>query len=262
MKLRLFALMVVCIAFSGINTTAQDTIFISLNIETTELQTGQEYEITILAENVTNLWGSDLSIRYNPTNLYVIGTRSGSPISQGNFIGDAPTLIVRNGVEDDLVRYTISRLGSAVEPVSGTGAIGTFRIYPLAPGTTQITFANAQLSAITGEQDGERTTGAIDFTPILLELNITGDPVPPPPEITATPNPTPTSIIEAVESTAEPTESDIVNVTRAPTEVPTDVEVASGDSGSSSLLFVAIGFVIVGIIGLVVLFLIWRRNQQ
>lgn len=242
--------------------SAQETTFISLNTETTALQTGQEYIVTILAENVTDLWGAELSIRYDPTILYVIGTESGSPVTTGNFIGDAPTLVVENGVGGGLVDFTIARLGREVEPVSGTGAVGTFRIYPLAPGTTQLTFANASLQSIIEEANGDRAGQSIEFTPVLLEVTVTGDPVDPPPEVTATPPPTATPI--NAEFTAEPEATELVNVTRAPTEQPQiENEPPAETSGMTfGLLEVAIGLVVVGIIGLFVLVVLARGSRK
>ena len=56
---------------------AQDGAFISLNTDTTTLQTGQIYEVRVSVENVTNLWVTSFEISYDPKAIYIMGTRAG-----------------------------------------------------------------------------------------------------------------------------------------------------------------------------------------
>jgi hypothetical protein len=95
---------------------------------------------------------------------------------------------------------------------------GTFQIIR-SRGTTTITFRQAELLTATFTGEGEERIGTgsspVPFTPTLLELTISGDPVEPPSEATATPEPTatPDTFSAAVVPTGEPT---LANVTRAP----------------------------------------------
>lgn len=256
-------LALVCLGILSVSqVTAQDEVFISLNAATLDLQTGQEYEIQIQVENVVDLWRVTSAIQYDPALVYVIGTVSGSPVTVGDFIGSAPTLTARNRVNDDALQYTVSRLGSAVDPVSGTGVVGTFRIYPIAPGTTQLLFTDASLGQLVTAADGTRGTNDVPVTPILLELTITGEPVPIPDEATPTPAPTTTPILAQPDSTVEPappTEEPLVNITRAP---DTTAEEALPAEPNNSLIVIAVVLVVVALFGLVALFFLYRRSQQ
>jgi hypothetical protein len=187
---------------------AQDQATLSLTTSTTALQTGQEYEIAIRLDNAPDVWVTSLEITYDPSVLYILGTRSGSPIRQGDlFAPPEATVVVRNSVQADRMVYTISMLAPAA-PARGSGVVGTFRIYPLTSGTTQLTFSQADLTALTFTGEGAERTGSnpqpVAFTPVLLEV-------------------TPAT-------------------------------------GPSSALLVAIAAVVIGAMGLAVLFLIARRR--
>jgi len=256
-------LLIVCMSLLTVSqVTAQDEVFISLNAATADLQTGQEYEIQIQVENVVDLWRVTSAIQYDPALVYVTGTVSGSPVTVGDFMSSAPTLTARNQVNDEMLQYTVSRLGSTVDPVSGTGIVGTFRIYPIAPGTTQLLFSDASLGQLVTADDGTRSTIDLPVTPILLDLTITGDPVPIPDEATPTPAPTTTPILAQPDTTVDPnppTEEPLVNVTRAP-EAPTD-EIPPAES-NNSLILIAVLLVVVALVGLVALFFVYRRSQK
>lgn len=268
--LALFALLLVCIP----GTAAQSTL-IALNIDNPDLQTGQYYDVQITVENVTGLWLADVAIAYDPAQLYIQGTRSGSPVTPGPFIDANNRLVVQNRVRDGQIEYTVSLVAPA-EPVSGTGVIGTFRIYPLAPGPAQLVFTSGELLGLeyTTDEEGRRDiedTPALDFTPILIDLSVSGDSVDIPPEVTATPPPSLTPIAaeatdEAVNTaTPEPT---LANVTRAPQTVTatiTDaaaVEEPPASADLSPLLPVVIGALVISGLGILLLLVLWLRGRR
>lgn len=62
--------------------------------------------------------------------------------------------------------------------------LGSFRIYPLAPGTTRIVFTRAALDKAIFEQRNGRRVGvgseSVPVTKVALELTFTGRPADPP----------------------------------------------------------------------------------
>jgi len=238
---------------------AQEETLLSLQSETSALETGQTYTVNIVVEDVAALWGVDLQISYDPQKIYVIGTRSGSPVTVEDFL-EGRTFVARNAVESGLsqINYTVTRLGAETAPVSGSGIIGSFEIYPLQAGETDIRFSAGTMVQL----DEERRTGEITFTPVLLPLTITGETVEPPSEATATPMPTatidPNLLPEG--ATEEPAPTELVNATPIPREeAPAADEPA--ESTEIPLLPIAIGLIGVGAVGLLILLLAYRRNR-
>ncbi len=207
------------LCLSGRSVSAQSETLLVLSAPQTTLSTGQFYEVTIGVENVASLWLADLEIAYDPSQIYIAGTKAGRPIQLGSFVTPPDlTAVIRNSITNKRLVYTVSLLNPA-DPMVGSGTLGTLRIYPLQAGDTQMTFSQAQLTTLTfTDQDGQRRPGApqiVPFTPILLELHIQGETVAAPDESTATPLPTPTLEVQqplTIVSTATP----LVNVTRAP----------------------------------------------
>ncbi len=245
---------------------AQATTFLSLNLDATTLQTGEIYTVQVVVENVSNLWIADVEISYDPTQLYVFGTRAGSPVEAGSFLRDNPILAPRNRVNENTVQYTVSLLAPA-EPLQGTGVIGTFRIFPLRAGTTQLQFQRAELTGVIFQETSEGRVASdpidIAFTPVLLDLSLQGEDVPVPPEVTATPRPSPTTIAEATEEafasvTPEPTLPNITRVPVTPTPAPEVPTVLT----ANPLALVALVVVVITGIGLLVLLVIYLRRYR
>jgi hypothetical protein len=244
---------------------AQEGAFISLNAETTTLQTGQVYEIQIVVENVVDFWATELQIGYDPTALYIIGTQSGSPVQPGALLAGRQTLVPRNRIERDALFYTVSLLAPE-EPINGTGVIATFRAAPLRAGTTQLVFRQANLTAVTFQDTGSgRVAGepqALAVTPVLLELSAQGDPVEPPSEATATPQPTSTPILaEADDESTPEAGATLANITRAPADIPAPLPDSAASQTSPVLLGVAAVMLISGM-ALTALLLVYLRRYR
>jgi hypothetical protein len=245
--------------------SAQQPATLSLEIASTDVQTGQYYDVNLRVDGITELWVADFQIHYDPALLYVVGTKAGSPIQQGALFTPGLSVVMRNFVESDTLIYTISQLAPA-DPISGGGVVGTFRIYPLAPGMTQVLFSRVEVTHITFVETDQGRVGTdpqpIPFTPVLLELNITGSPVPAPSEATATPTPSPTPVPVIPEgvATEEPT---LVNVTTAPrTPEPPATLVVPAESSSSSSLAIAVLITTAAGVGLVVILIVYWRSRR
>lgn len=262
--MRLICLLLLLLVIGGLlpSVSAQDSATsLSLTAETNALQTGQEYIVSINISGAPATWSANLEIAYDPSLLYIMGTQAGSPVRPGSFYAPPESsVVVRNAVNGNRLVYTISMLAPA-ESVSGGGTIGTFRIYPLAPGAATLSFHQAQVTTVSTSTDagGNRLTTSeeITFTPVLLELSISGSPVEPPSEVTATPPPTETPLpVQPAIATQQP---GLVNATAAPVTTPDAAAPASPDN--QTLLVIAIGAMAVGAVGLVVVLLLWRRAQ-
>lgn len=244
-------------------------ITISLDSASLELQTGKEYEINIWLDNAADVWLVNAEIAYDPALVYIMGTKSGQPVRQGPLFDINQSIIVRNAVQSNQLIYMLSMLAPGA-PVSGSGIIGTFRIYPLAPGDAQLTFSRVTLNKVTQTLDANGTpvsteTEDLPFVPAMIQLKITGNPVPIPSEATATPAPTETPFLATAQSiTLEPT---LINVTAAPrstleaTPVPGIASDAS-EPAASPLPLIAVALVVIGGLGLIVLFVMYRRSRR
>lgn len=245
--------------------TAQTNTIIAVQSDVTDVQTGRYYTLNLIIRDVTEVWQIDTQIEYDPNLVYVVGTVSGSPLTAGDFFSGEPALVIRNTVNAGTITYTHSLLAPG-NPKSGSGTIATFQVYPLSAGTTQIRFNTADLTKVNYVEtsDGNRevdSTEALTVSPAFLELNITGETVPPPDE--ATPTPAPTATTGFIETNGDvDEEATLVNVTLAPeTPVPLELIPELEDGGQGlPILPIAIGLLVVGLIGGVGLFMMSRRQ--
>jgi hypothetical protein len=269
MKIRQILLYSFLLSFVVISSlyAQESSTLLQLSSDTSTVETGQRYIVRIEVHAVTELWATNLLIQYDPQHIYVVGTKSGSPVNFGEMMREGGNTIFNSvNEETDQLNYAASMFNPA-NPVSGTGVIGTFEIVPLLAGTTQLTFVRADVLTVDFEYDnnGQRLGGNpldIEFVPVLLELNITGDPATPPPEATATPQPTatidPALLPGDITQEVEPT---LINVTAAAANsVPETIEIPSG-GGISPLILFSIVMIILAGSGLIGLF-IYVRNKQ
>jgi hypothetical protein len=266
------ALFALCMcALSVFPARMQGQPLLRLETTTTELKTGQYYDVNITLSDAPEIWLTSIDISYNPDSIYVIGTKSGSPVSQGAFFAPESSVVVRNAAVNRTVQYTVSLLAPANQ-ASGSGVIGSFRIYPLKAGKTELRFSRASVSTVTFVQENGQRVGKdpreVKVTPVLLDLNITGDTIPAPAEATATPLPTNTPDVAAVppqqNATQQPT---LENATAAPAGASTPtalstMAVPETTSGSSSPLGLALVLVLVSGVGIVVLLVVWLRRRR
>lgn len=270
---RLIALLVLCLWAAGA-VTAQDNEplpQVSLRTDETALMTGQFYTVRIDVDGIDRLWLADVEVEYDPEALFVVGTDSGSPVTAGDLMPSASAITIFNRAADGTLKYTRSMLAPA-EPVSGSGTLGTFRIFPLQAGDVQLRFTLADMLYVefTETEAGERVGNdpeRLDVQPVLLVLSITGDTVTPPPEQTATPTVTPTdepTITAEAAQTATPSVTPLVNVTAAPV-TPTPLELipeleAEDGAGVDPIIPVGIALVVLAGLGLLALFITGRRR--
>lgn len=251
----------------GLNTAAaQDQVVVRLDIPNTALQTGQFYDVAIRIENAPQFWALDLTLEYDPDVIYVVGTKSGSPVAAGELFGGVSSIVVQNRVEAGQIRYMVSKVGETA-PAEGSGVIGTLRIYPLMAGETRLQFPRLQAVALSSYDPNATnvTTSDINVVPARLELTVTGNPAEPLSEATATPLPTETpqqgiALPTLAVPTEQPTLENIVFATSTPTaltmqEVPTAPD-------NSGIALVAALLIAVGVVGLGGLLLVRGRGRK
>ena len=261
--LRFAVLIGMSLLFGIMPTLAQNNTILALKSDTTAVETGQYYPLTLYLQDVSEVWQINAVIEYDPTLVYVIGTIAGSPMSAGDFFSEDPAIVIRNGVKSGQITYTQSLVAPAT-PKTGSGIVASFQIYPLSAGTSQIRFTTAELKKVnfTQNTDGSREVSSTEDIPVLpafIELTITGETVPPPDESTPTPEATATSELggRGEDATAEPT---LVNVTLAPDAPPTLIPELDVEGDSLPILPIALGLLVVGILGGIGLFVSSRRR--
>jgi hypothetical protein len=265
-------MIILCVAFAWMATSlAQDNQpILSLDMETTNLQTGQEYFVNLRLSNADNIWLVSVELSYEPEHLFIFGTSSGSPMNQGELFPFDQSIEVFDLVQGASLRYLVSRIAPA-EPINEDGLVASFRIYPLQAGTVDISFADAELNRVvfTTDAQGQRIPSApetIRPAVTVLTLNISGDTVEAPSEATATPTITPSpdapnrggtlQVDATLEVVAIPTVSPTETMENSPSEAsPTE-------SSNQGIFILAIVLVIGAGIGLIALFVFWRRGRN
>jgi hypothetical protein len=183
---------------------------LALMTASTALQTGQYYDVTIAFEVVPEVWLVSAEIVYDADMLYVYGTKSQSaPVTPGSFFDTTLSVVIRNLVFDEKIRYLISLVAPA-EVAKGSGVVGTFRIFPLASGTTTLSLVNVEAASVQFARSGDQLSASnpspVTLTTRDLTLTITGEQVTPPPEPSPTPytppSPTPFATIDSTEAAA------------------------------------------------------------
>lgn len=268
--LRRFTIWLIFLTFGGVlSLQAQNDTLILFETETSTLQTGQYYTLSLSIRDVSEIWQANIEIAYDPQLIYIIGTKAGSPMKPDAFMPSEQSIVIRNSVTADQINYTQSLVAPAI-PLSGGGAVATFQIYPLSAGTTQLTFRKANLAKVnyTENADGSRNvigTELLPVLPVLLDLTITGDTVLPPSESTATPQPTPTVDPERIQAVLDETEeATLVNITLTPLPASTlglipDIEADTG--ASDSFLPIAIVLLVIGLLGIVGMLGVYFRRR-
>lgn len=183
------------------------------------VEAGQTVAVSVVIEGVSDLFGAEFHLQFNPAYLEVVDAdpgKDGVQIQDGDFLN--PEITAQNQVDNNAgtVDYAISQM-SPTEPVNGSGTVATITFIAKAAGTSDVTFTDVLLSDSTGRlitesvQNGAVTiTGSAEPSPTPTEPPATEAPTdtPPPasPTTTAEPgDPTPTTAPATPTATPEPT---------------------------------------------------------
>jgi general secretion pathway protein D len=107
---------------------------------------GANFTVTLQANGTTDLYSASMRVKYDPKALKLVGVERGGLLAMD---GQQPLFTRNIQSESGEASIHITRLPGA-GGVSGAGALATFTFQAIAPGATEITFA--ELSARTSQQ--------------------------------------------------------------------------------------------------------------
>jgi len=203
---------------------AQDTMVV---VGSGALDVGATTTVNISVENVTDLYGLEVHLTFDPALLEVEDAdtdAAGVQIQSGTFL--SPDFVAQNAVDQAAgkIDFAIAQMPPH-EPVSGSGVLATITFKGKAAGTCALGFSNVILSdrngnAInTGTRDGSVTVNA--DTPTLTPTSTPDTPTPTSTSSpTPTPSPTPTS---GPTPTPSPTPTSSPTPTPSPTLPPSSI---------------------------------------
>lgn len=189
---------------------------------TIEVAPGQTVDVAVNVENVTALYGFDITVAYDPTIIEVVDldpNLDGIQLALGLFLD--PGFVIFNQADNSLgqLRLVMTQLDPS-EPKTGDGALMVIRFQALQAGKSPILLLAGQLAQRNGDTFFPQLVGGqlsvtalgqpIVFTPIPSQN--AGTPLP-----TTTPALLPTTTKEPAAATATPTNQP---ATAAPTATP------------------------------------------
>ena len=190
---------------------------ISFSPASVSLDFGGEAWVTILVNEVVNLYGADVRLAFNPAIVEVVDAIPGAPVSLQ--VGDMPypDFVIKNEADNaaGTIWYAVTQL-SPREPVSGSGILASVHIRGKGEGTTSLSFTNHDL--VTREGLGIPNSASTCFIQVgsVWPTSTTT----PTFSATATPSRTATtgpSLTPTVGPSATPTRTATVTRTRTPT---------------------------------------------
>lgn len=174
-------------------TTLQDaTTIVLLEPSTATVNVDETVVVNIRIEDVTDLFGADVRLSYDPTVVEVVDANTlvpGTQIASGDFpdISSGMGFVAQNTVnaEEGTIGYAMTLLSPA-EPVSGRGTLASITFRGQASGDSAVNFTSVLLSDVNANQIPANKTGgtvAVTSGPAATET--------PTPEPAATETPTP-----------------------------------------------------------------------
>jgi hypothetical protein len=198
-------------ASEGVNVTMQSGVVIKLEPASTTLNVGETVKVSIVVENVTNMNGIDVQVKFNPAVLQAQDGNSGSDGIQLEAVTSflPPDFPVKNEIDNGagLAHYAVVLLTSS--PANGTGTVASITFEAIADGASELTFINSDLVSADNAQ-------AIPVTPVNGQVTV-GSGGGTTPVDTPVPTPTPT-----LGSGTMPTDTPMPTPTSWPGTIPTD----------------------------------------
>ena len=154
---------------------AQGSTTILIHEPSSNVNVGDTVTVDIKIESVTDLYGVDVRLSFDPALLEVQDAEPGTTgvqIQKGAF--PAPECVIKNEADNSAgtIWYAVSQM-NPTEPVSGAGVVASITFKGLAEGTSSVDFTYHKLV----ERDGEPITpttvysGEITVNPVVdLEL--------------------------------------------------------------------------------------------
>jgi LysM repeat protein len=185
----------------------QGSASVSLDPSTTTVSVGETLIVNIQIQDVTDLFGADVRLQYDPTIVEVVDANTlvpGTQISSGNFpdISGGKGFVAQNTVnsEEGTIGYAMTLLSPAPS-VSGSGTLASITFRGKASGSSNISFTSVLLSDASANQipasksDGVITVGSGPAPTLTPKPAPTATPVPGP-----TPTPSANQCIYTVQA--------------------------------------------------------------
>lgn len=141
-----------------------------LSLTSTEatVPTGSEFVVSVGIADVTDLFGYNLSVSYDP------GTARFLSVSEGDFLSDLNTTFFVPGSDDGngLVSFTGTILIGPISGASGSGNLLNFNFAGISPGIARFALSDVLLI--------NSTLASLDVDARSLEVTVTGTPSPVP----------------------------------------------------------------------------------
>lgn len=172
---------------------------------------GGDAWITIRINNVTDLYGADVRLVFDPLIVEVLDAIPGSPISLEVGSMPYPDFVIKNQADNTAgdIWYAVTQLNPR-EPASGTGTLARIHIRGKANGSTTLAFINHDLVT----RDGQVISSSAGSC--LIQVGTTG------PTVTPTWTPTPSATpLPTNTSTTTPTAGPSPTPSNTPTITPT-----------------------------------------
>ena len=139
---------------SGETPSEQGGTVVRIQPETTSLKMGDTISIDILIENVSDLMGVELELKFDPAVLQAQDTdtnEDGVQVQSGAFL--SPDFKMRDTVDNNagVAEYIAVQLAPR-EPVSGSGLIASITFKAIAPGESELTLTKTTLASPEGER--------------------------------------------------------------------------------------------------------------
>jgi hypothetical protein len=184
---------------------------------------GGNVTVEIRVNNITNLAGFDIELRFDPAMLQAVDADSnqdGFQVQPGDFL--AANFVVQNSINNQtgVVNYVLTQV-APTPPVSGEGVLMRLSFTAINAGTSPIAFSRVQLASGEAQPiEAAQTNGEVIIsaagTPVT-PLPATSTPTPTTPTPTMLPGTTPVVLT----STPLPTEQVIIQDTATSTATPT-----------------------------------------
>ena len=212
-------------------------------LEEMEIRPGVRVEIPINIENVVDLYGIDIELKFDPAFWEFEDAdprREGIQPALGTFLDPGMTLYNRILPKEGLVQLVLSQINPS-EAKSGSGTILVLYARALKTGTTKIEVQKVELATRDGlgieveGVDGEiviKTQAPVvtaTAIPVIDPTEIITIPTYIPPTATNTPSPTRTPVPTR---TPAPTSTPVPTATKVPTGQPAISETSSPNTGS------------------------------
>ncbi len=200
------ALLLILVGLLGGPALAQGTTVVKIVPQTASVHVGDSVLVEVQVENVTNLYGVELVVAFDPNVLEVMdadAAKAGVQVESGSFL--SPDFLAVNKVVNGRVNYAVVQIPPNTA-VSGSGTLARITFHGKTEGTSSVVLSTALLSDPEGNdiakttQDGAVVVGEItEPTPVpttpvptVTPGGPTPTPVPPTPTPVA-PTPTPTT---------------------------------------------------------------------